>query len=212
VAARPTIDRLIVGDEPEAWSAAGFTVDDDGICRIGTARVELAGRAAGKGMRRWTLRDIGPVDDVDGIPTATSTEPPAIGAEHPNGTLRIDHLVLASGNGARTAEAITAATELEVLRVRESGSYGAPMVQRFFRLGEVLLELISPEEAMDGPARFFGLAVDVEDIDGLEEYYGEHLGSVKDAVQDGRRIATLRHKELDLSVAVAFMSPGAASA
>jgi hypothetical protein len=212
VGAPPTIDRLIVGDEPEAWAAAGFSIDDDGICRIGTVRIELAGRAAGKGMRRWSLRDTDPLDEVDGIPTATSSEPPAVGAKHPNGTLRIDHLVLASGNGERTADAITAATGLEVLRVRESGSYGAPMVQRFFRLGEVLLELISPAEAMDGPTRFFGIAVDVEDIDGLQAYYGDHLGAVKDAVQEGRRIATLRHKDLDLSVAVAFMSQGAASA
>src|SRR4051812_38856963 len=206
--ARPTIDRLIVGDEPEAWVAAGFAVDHDGVCRIGTVRVELAGRVAGKGLRRWSLRDAGPLDEIDGIPTATSTEPAAEGAVHPNGTLRIDHLVLASADGGRTAEAITAATGLEVLRMRESGSYGAPMVQRFFRLGEVLLELISPEEPTDGPTRFFGLAVDVEDIDSLPDFYGERLGRVKDAVQEGRRIATLRHKDLGLSVAIAFMSPG----
>ena len=40
--------------------------------------------------------------------------------------------------------------------------------------------------------------------DGLDR---EHLGKVKDAVQPGRRITTLRHKELDMSVATAFMSP-----
>jgi hypothetical protein len=210
--ARPTIDRLIVGDEPEAWVAAGFAVDPDATCRIGTVRVELAGRVAGKGLRRWSLRDTGPLEEIDGIPTATSTEPPAEGATHPNGTLRIDHLVLASADGARTAEAITTATGLEVLRVRESGSYGAPMVQRFFRMGEVVLELISPEDPTDGPTRFFGAAVDVEDIDALPAFYGERLGSVKAAVQEGRRIATLRHKDLGLSVAIAFMSPGPASA
>ena len=109
---KPTIDRLIVGDEPEAWAAAGFTVDDDRICRIGSVRVELAGRNAGKGMRRWTLRDADAPDEIDGIPTATSAEPAAEGAEHANGTLRIDHLVLASCDGERTAAAVTAATGL----------------------------------------------------------------------------------------------------
>jgi len=207
-----TIDRLIVGDEPEAWAAAGFTVDDDGICRIGTVRLELAGRAAGKGMRRWSVRDAGAVEEIDGIPTASSTEPPATGATHPNGTLSIDHLVLISADGERTAGAITEATGLEVLRTRDSGTYGAPMRQRFFRMGEVVLELIGPAEPTEGPARFFGIAVDVDDIDRLPDYYGDHLGRIKDAVQPGRRIATLRHKDLDLSVAVAFMSPGAASA
>ncbi|MBV9950528.1 MAG: glyoxalase [Acidimicrobiia bacterium] len=207
-----TIDRLIVGDEPESWANAGFTVDDDGICRIGTVRVELAGRAAGKGLRRWSLRDTEPLDDIDGIPTATSDEPPATGATHPNGSLRIDHLVLMSADGERTARAITAATGLDVRRTRETGTYGAPMLQRFFRMGEVVLELISAAEPSEGPARFFGIAVDVEDLDGLHDLYGDRLGAVKEAVQPGRRIATLRHKDLDLSVAIAFMSPGAASA
>ena len=39
--------------------------------------------------------------------------------------------------------------------------------------------------------------------------YGEHLGRIKDAVQPGRRIATLRHRDLGLSVAIAFMDDGA---
>jgi hypothetical protein len=209
---KPTIDRLFVGDEPAAWKAAGFAVDDDGTCRIGTVRIALGGRDSGKGMRRWSLRGIDPVDEIDGIPTGSSDEPPVEPAEHPNGVRRIDHLVLASGDGERTAAAITAATGLEVLRLRESGTYGAPMHQRFIRLGEVLLELISPAEAIEAPTRFYGLAVDVQDIDSLPAYYGEHIGAVKDAVQPGRRIATLRHKDLDMSVAIAFMSPGAASA
>jgi hypothetical protein len=207
----PTIDRLIVGDEPEAWSAAGFTVDGDGVCRIGTVRIELAGRGIGKGLRRWTLRDADPLEVVDSIPTTISTERPAVGADHDNGVLRIDHLVLMSADGERTATAITDATGLDVRRVRDSGTYGAPMRQRFFRMGEVVLELISPAEPAEGPTRFYGIAVDVDDIDRLPDYYGDRLGRVKDAVQPGRRIATLRHKELDLSVAVAFMSPGAAS-
>ena len=44
-------------------------------------------------------------------------------------------------------------------------------------------------------------------LDRQSAFYGEHLGKVKDAVQPGRRITTLRHKELDMSVATAFMSP-----
>ena len=36
---------------------------------------------------------------------------------------------------------------------------------------------------------------------------GDHLGAAKDAVQDGRRIATLRHRDLGMSVATALMSP-----
>jgi hypothetical protein len=49
--------------------------------------------------------------------------------------------------------------------------------------------------------------VTVDDLDALGALLGEHLGDAKDAVQEGRRIATLRHKELGMSVATAFMTP-----
>ena len=44
------------------------------------------------------------------------------------------------------------------------------------------------------------------DLDGLAGRCGDTLGSIKDAVQPGRRIATLRHKSFDMSVATAFMT------
>ena len=112
---------------------------------------------------------------------------------------------------ARTVKALEA-TGLDVRRVRDTDAetYGAPMRQTFFRLGEVILEVIGPAEpAGDGPAQFFGIALTVEDLDALPEQYGEQLGRIKDAVQPGRRIATLRHRNLGLSVAIAFMDDGA---
>ena len=82
-------------------------------------------------------------------------------------------------------------------------------MQTFFRAGEVIVELIGPAEASGtDPATFFGLAYTVDDLDGTARLLGEHLGRVKDAVQPGRQIATLRHKEVGMSVATAFMSPG----
>jgi hypothetical protein len=52
------------------------------------------------------------------------------------------------------------------------------------------------------------LAYTVQDLDATARLLGENLGRVKDAVQPGRQIATLRHKEFGMSVATAFMSPG----
>jgi len=210
----PTIDELVVGDEPAAWAAAGFTVDDNGVCRIGTVRVRLAGRSIGKGLRRWSLRDTADLpDEIDGVPTDTSDRPLAEPTVHANGSRLIDHLVWMSPDGDRTARAFGAATGLEIRRTRDDAeTYGLPMRQQFFRLGEVVLELIAPQQPSDGPSRFFGLALTVDDVDGLPDLYGEHLGHVKDAVQPGRRIVTLHHKPLDLSVAIAFMSPGTAAA
>jgi hypothetical protein len=206
-----TIDEITVADPPEAWEAAGFTVDDDGTCRIGQVRVRLVGRDAGKRITGWSLRDTpdGALADgsLDGLPTTVSHHPPAEPAEHAIGATHIDHVVLLSPDLARTAAAIEA---LGVPRrgERDSDTYGAPMRQIFFRMGEVIIELVgSPDAPGEGEPGFFGLALTVSDLDRAAGRLGEHLGSVKDAVQPGRRIATLRHRDLGMSVATALMSP-----
>ena len=207
-AAGPTIEEIRVGDAPEAWRAAGFTVDDDGVCRAGTVRIRLVGRDDGKYVRSWSLRGLAGDGDIDGLPTRSpGGDAPATPAEHANGTVLIDHLVVATPDLDRTI-GVLEERGLELRRTRETGTYGAPMRQAFFRLGEVILEVIGPgEPAGDGPARFFGFAFTVADLDATHASLGEHVGRIKDAVQEGRRITTLRHKELDISTAIAFMSP-----
>jgi len=51
------------------------------------------------------------------------------------------------------------------------------------------------------------LALECDDLDLAAHRLGEALGTVKDAVQPGRRIATVRTKELGISVPIALMSP-----
>jgi hypothetical protein len=205
-----TIDEVLVGDPPEAWEAAGFAVDADGTCRIGTVRVRLLGRDGGKRILGWSLRGAPAArladGRLDGLPTTTSTADPAEPAAHPNGATHIDHVVLLSPDLARTTAAL-AALGIEQRGERETESYGAPMRQIFFRLGEVILELVGGTEAGEGDPGFFGLAITVADLDATAALLGDHLGAAKDAVQDGRRIATLRHRDLGMSVATALMSP-----
>jgi len=112
--------------------------------------------------------------------------------------------------GIRTA--LNVELGLAALRVRDTSTYGAPMRQTFFKAGEVIIELIGPEEpatdgSADGPAGFFGLVLTVADLDAAADLLGAGLGTPKDAVQPGRRIATMRHRDLGLSVAIALMSP-----
>ena len=78
----------------------------------------------------------------------------------------------------------------------------------FKRIGPAILELVQGSDPAhpDGPARFWGLVVIVRDLKALGERLGEHLGPIKNAVQPGRRIATLR-PTAGLSAAVAFMEP-----
>ena len=72
----------------------------------------------------------------------------------------------------------------------------APMA--FVRFGPLIVEVVEA----GGQARFWGLTVTVPDVDALA---GPLLGSVRPAVQPGRRIATVR-REAGLSVALALMS------
>ena len=76
----------------------------------------------------------------------------------------------------------------------------------FRRLGPAILELVETKDGPSGPARFWGLVVVVDDLHALAGRLGEQLGSIRDAVQPGRRIATLR-ASAGLGEAVAFISP-----
>lgn len=201
---------LDVADEAGAWRAAGFSVRPDAGCRIGAVDVALVGRGLGLGLVGWSLSGLPDgIDDLDGVPTRAA-EPPGASAEspeHPNGVTRIDHVVLLSPDLPRTTTAF-AAVGAEPRRERDGELGGQPIRQVFFRLGEVILEVVgSPDSTAEGPSTLWGVTYVVADIDAAAAYYGDRTSPVKDAVQPGRRITTLRHRDLDLSVRTALISP-----
>ena len=202
----PNLRELAVSDDPETWRNAGFTVSDEGVCVIGTVRLRIAPVEHRKGVHAWAFDgDVG--GDIDGVPTAV-VDPGDVPepSEHPNGATLIDHLVMATPDLDRTVSALEAAG-FDVRRTRDTDTYGAPMRQVFFRAGEVILELIgSPETKGEGRSGFFGIAVNVRDLDATAAFVGESLGRIKEAVQPGRRIATLHDR--DVGTAIAFMTPG----
>ena len=207
----PTIDELIVADDPDAWRGAGFEVAGD-QCLIGAVRVRLAGAEAGRGLVRWSLRDLA-TTELDGLPTAGSSAPAVRGpAEHPNGVLAIDHVFAFSDDLDRSVASLQAAG-LPLRRIRDEPTPAGVPRQAFFRLGEVILEVIQqpaavpPRSRIPGRAKLWGLALLVESLERPAERLGEHLGEPRDAVQRGRQIATLR-RSAGLSVPVAFMTPG----
>mgnify|MGYP003619953600 CR=1 FL=1 len=200
----PALTALTVSGDLDAWSAAGFAADDEGGLQLGSVRIRTADTPGATGIVAWSLTGI-----EDGVVDGLLTRPPdttparASGPAHPNTTTAIDHLVVASPDLDRTTEAFLA-IGLDLRRVRDAGR----MEQRFFRIGEVVLELIGrPGDTGPGPASFWGLALTVADIDAAAALLGEHLGPVTDAVQPGRRIATLRHEAVGIPVPVAFLSP-----
>lgn len=198
---------LVVADPPEAWRTAGFTVDDDGTCRVGRVRVRLIGDADGKGVVGWSLRGLaGERTDVDGVPTTASETSEPEPAVHPNGTTHIDHVVLLTPDLARTVAAL-GDIGLEPRRERDGELGGAPIRQVFYRMGEVILEVVgAPDAAGEGPAGLWGLTHVVADLDATVRMLGEGAGRVKDAVQPGRRISTVRNRALGISVRTALIS------
>lgn len=206
-----TIDELQVGDDGAAWAAAGFTVEDD-RCRLGSVAVRLTGADGPRGVRSWTLSGasaeaVQAFAAAEGVETRVAdARATGAGGSHPLGVTQIDHLVLMTPHIARTTASLEA-LGLDVRRVRDAELAGSPVRQVFFRLGEVILEVIgAPTGDGEGPATFWGLTHTVSDIDGAAAWLGERCGRVKDAVQPGRRITTVRTRELGISVATALIS------
>jgi hypothetical protein len=204
-----TVDEFEVADPADAWVQAGFSVDSDAICRVGGVRIRLAGRDRGTGIVGWSLRGLpadGSLHDVDGIPMTRSDAVAVMPAGHANGVLAIDHVVLLSPDLRRTVESLTA-IGVEPRRERDAQLGGRSMRQIFFRAGEVIIEVVgSPETASEGPSTLWGITYIVADIDVTAAYFGDRTAPVKDAVQPGRRITTLRHRELGISVPSAMIS------
>jgi catechol 2,3-dioxygenase-like lactoylglutathione lyase family enzyme len=173
-------------------------------------RLRLAG-GGGRGIVGWSLRDL-ESDELDGLPTTRSQAPAAKGAPQPNGVVSIDHVVAFTPDLDRTTETLRTAG-LDLRRLREGPTPGGAQRQAFFRMAEVILEVIEAPEGTrirsdpDGPARLWGISFLVEDLNRTADYLGERLGTPRDAVQPGRKIATLR-REAGLGPAIAFMTPG----
>ncbi len=219
----PTIDELTLADEPARWAALGFALSED-CCQIGTVRLRFRGPAVATeqpgsdqpgsgppGIVGWSLREAASAE-LDGLPTTLSRSPiPEPAPAHPNGVLAIDHVVAASPQLDRSVAALQAAG-LDLRRVREQPTPAGAPRQAFFRLGGEILELIQePEQVIERaggrehPARFWGLALLVEDLDRTVELLAPHVGEARAAVQPGRRIATVR-RSAGLAVPLALMS------
>jgi len=203
------IEELEIADPADAWRQAGFSVDSDAVCRVGGVRIRLVGRARGAGIVGWSLRGLpsnGSVGDLDGIPTTTSSALAAAPAAHANGVTAIDHIVLLSPDLGRTVESLVS-IGVHPRRERDAELGGRPVRQIFFRLGEAILEVVgSPGTADEGPSTLWGVTYVAADIDATASFFGDRTTPVKEAVQPGRRITTLRHHELGISVRSAIIS------
>jgi catechol 2,3-dioxygenase-like lactoylglutathione lyase family enzyme len=196
------IASLVVADPPELWDSLGFVLDDNASW---ASRIRHELGAPGNGVVAWTLRGAEEMTELpigSGVPPTVKPSP-----EHRNGVIALDHIVIATPNLARTIDAFEAAG-VRLRRTRDAGTPDRPTKQAFFRLGDTIAEIVGPAAGSSlGPARFFGLAFTVADIDATARFLGHRVGPVKDAVQPGRRIATLA-KTVGSTVPMTFLSVG----
>lgn len=208
--ARPLLTGLELAADAGPWAEAGFAVESSAVS-VGAVRIELRGRSAGRRIAAWSVYGLASTD-LDGLPTHRAAEPPSADspAPHPNGVVALDHVVAFSPSLERTVAALKAAG-LDLRRIREGPTAAGAQRQAFFRLGQPILEVIEHPPGTDAaddraaPARFWGLAFVVADLDESARALGPLLGEVRDAIQPGRRIATVR-REAGLGLPVALMS------
>jgi hypothetical protein len=193
----------VVGGPAEPWERAGFVVDR-GAIHLEGVKLQLDVTAP-PGLHAWELSPSWP-EPLDGLPPAAGGHVPGAptGGRHPNGVVALDHVVVLTDDPERTTAALATAG-LTPRRTVDAARGDAGVRYRFFLLGTCVLELIGPSQPSTdapGPARFGGLAFAAADL----AMVAHVTGDAGDAVQPGRRIATVR-REVGLGVPVAFLTP-----
>jgi len=175
----PALTRLDLVADVERWRAVGFEIESD-VLRVGTVGIRFVdGERAG--LVGWEL-------DGDGSQRGAP--------QHPNGAVEIDHVVLMTPDLDATTDEL-AQQGFDLRRTRDVGN---ATTQAFYRFANgPILEVVGPIAAVREPA-LWGVVFNTTDLDGLP-------WPSKDAVQPGRRIATVASDE-GLGTAVAFMSYG----
>ncbi len=201
------VRRILLGGGAADWERAGFERASGGRIHIGPVAVEPS---VERGHMSWELAGV-ETTELDGLDTALTGEPEVEAGEHPNGVTSIDHVVAFSPDLDRTVDVLERAG-LDLRRIREEPTPAGAPRQAFFRLGEVILEVVQQPSGAPGfdpsaPARLWGLAVNCNDLGSLAQRLGDLAKGPREAVQPGRWILTLS-RQAGIAVPVAFMSPG----
>ena len=160
------------------------------------------------GLTGWTIaagRD-GHVS-IDGISTTLVSSAPEMPKTSPIGNQQavgLDHVVVNTDNINRTCASIEKELGLEVRRERQLGN-GA--VQRFHKMDNTIIEVVSGPHVTTSGASLWGMVVSVDDLFELCEEVGENIASPpKKATQPGRYISTVRGS-VGLGIPFALMTP-----
>ena len=196
---------LHVGGALTPWQAIGLTFDEL-TCTLADVDVIVSGETPG--LHGWTI-DIGrdEIIEIDGIRTTlvSGSRPRAASSIIGHQTvIGLDHVVVNTDDIDRTTQAITDALGLEVRRERQLGN-GA--VQRFHKLDNTIIEVVTGPHITQPGASLWGMVASVDDLFELADELGDDVTSPpKKATQPGRYISTVRGS-VGLGVPFALMTP-----
>jgi len=200
------VEWLTVAGDIDVWRSLGLSISTDGMVPLfGTSLRVVAPTDEQPGLSGWAVSGISPdTTDIAGLPTDAVAAQAPVFASHDLGAVELDHVVVFTGNMDAVSTAVELATGCERKRVRELGA----VRQGFHRIGRggLIVEIVEHADSDAQAGRFWGLVINVDDLDVAVELLGpERIGSPKDAVQPGRRIATIR-SDVGLGLPVALMS------
>lgn len=196
---------LHAGGQRSPWQSIGLTCDD-ATCLLSDVLLSFSGNDAG--LTGWTISsDKDDVVSVDGIPTTLVSQFPSHPIQSTIGAQRIvglDHVVVNTDDIDRTCSAITEVLGVEIRRERQLGN-GA--VQRFHKLENTIIEVVSGPHVTTPGASLWGMVVSVDDLFDYCEEVGDAVTSPpKKATQPGRYISTVR-SSVGLNIPFALMTP-----
>ena len=170
-----SIAALVVGGSPDPWESLGFAkLSSEGSRTLfSLSDVQLIVDSSHQpGMVDWVLADA-----------------PFAGPSGPIGCIGVDHVVWRTNDLDATCDDITRLTGAPRKRVRDAGN---GVTQGFHRAGSVIIEVVAGGAPVEVPA-LWGFVVNVADLNAVCNHVGpDVMGQPKNAVQQGRRIATAR--------------------
>lgn len=197
---------LHAGGQRLAWQSL-FHLSDSSSYLLSDVTLTVD-EAQAPGLIGWTIeasRDA--AVSIDGIPTTLVSSAPQLSKRAPIGgqqAVGLDHVVVNTDNIDRTCESITQELGLEVRRERRLGN-GA--VQRFHKMDNTIIEVVSGPHVITPGASLWGMVVSVDDLFELCEELGDNITSPpKKATQPGRYISTVRGS-VGLGIPFALMTP-----
>ena len=119
------VEWLTIAGDRARWRTIGLTVGADGLVPFLFSSLRIVDGE--HGIRGWALSGIdSTIHEIDGLPTTVvDVSPPAI-AQHANGAVELDHVVVLTGSLDRTCGAIADATGAPLKRIRELATYSDP--------------------------------------------------------------------------------------